>query len=272
MKPYFEKENIKLYQCDNLELLKELPDNYIKVIYIDSPFSVGRDFKTKDGQFAFSDKYTLEELTDYLKPRIEQIYRVLREDGSFYIHGDNNYIHNLKVECDKIFGFNNYKGDIIWYRYNKIPNKTKKLFFKMHDTILHYTKSDTYTFNAIVENTGEIIKRKKMKKNNGKITTINEYIEYEKQILLTRSVIEDIPDICIGNSKEITGYPTQKPVKLIERLIIASSNENDIIADFFMGSCSTGEAALKLNRKFIGCDIGDIACKISKERLIKILK
>jgi len=218
-------------------------------------------------EYKIAVKFTI----DYLMPRIENIHRVLRKDGSFYIHGDNNYIHNLIVECDKIFGIDNYKGDIIWYRYNKIPDKTKKLFFKMHDTILHYVKSDSYTFNPIVEDTGEMIKRKKMKKNKGKIVNTDEYIEYEKQILLTRSVIEDIPDVCIGNSKEITGYPTQKSIRLLDRIIKASSNEGDIVADFFMGSCSTGEVSLKLNRKFIGCDIGELSCQISRERIKNII-
>lgn len=141
----------------------------------------------------------------------------------------------------------------------------------MHDTILHYTKTDSYTFNPLVEDTGELVKRKKMKKKNGKIQNTNEYIEYEKQLLLTRSVIEDIPDVCIGNSKEITGYPTQKSIKLLERIIMSSSNENDVVADFFMGSGTTGEAALKNNRQFIGCDLGEIACKITKQRIQDIV-
>lgn len=264
----------KVFYMDNLKLLKQLPDNSIDLVYIDPPFSTGRDFYTKKNELAYTDKYTIQELIDILIPRIKEIHRTLKPTGHFYLHGDDNYIHNIKVECDKIFGIENFSGDIIWYRYNKIPDKTKKLFFKMHDTILHYTKSNESLFNPIVIKTGEIIKRKKMKKKQGKIINTDDYIEYEKEKLLTRSVIDDIPDINIGNSKEKTGYPTQKSKKLIERILMSSipkveGKYKGIILDCFAGSGTTLEVAKELGVDYIGCDNSGIAIKYINERLNK---
>lgn len=262
----------KIYQGDNLFTLKQIEDNTLDVVYIDPPFSTGRDFYTKQNELAYSDKYSIEELISILTPRIKEIHRILKSTGSFFLHGDSNYIYDLKVECDKIFGRENFKGDIIWYRYNKIPDKTKKCFFKMHDTILHYTKTTDFVFNPLIENTGEMVRRKKMKKVQGKITNTNEYIEYEKTKLLTRSVIDNIPDVLIGSSKEVTGYPTQKSKRLLERLLkstLPMENEQykGLVADFFAGSGTTLEVAKELGVNYIGCDSSPIAVEYINKRL-----
>jgi adenine-specific DNA-methyltransferase len=172
---------------------------------------------------------------------------------------------------DEIFGFENFLGEIVWYRYNKIPDKTKKLFFKIHDTILHYAKNKgEHIFNQILSPTGKMIKRKKMKKINGKIAVLDEYTEYERELLLTRSVIEFVPDPNIGDSGEKTEFETQKAEEIISLFILASSNPGDIVADFFCGSGTTLAVAEKLGRRWIGCDLSKFAIQVTRKRLLDI--
>lgn len=174
---------------------------------------------------------------------------------------------------DEVFGYENFKSDIIWYRRNKIPDTTKRLFYKTHDNILFYTKSNSYTFNPLKMPTGIIIRRRKMKKDKGQIINTNEFIEYEKQLPLTKSVITDIPDISMSKvteKSERIGYPTQKPEALLERIIKASSNEGDIVLDPFCGCGTTVIAAHKLNRRYIGIDISKKALRVIKMRMDKM--
>lgn len=147
----------------------------------------------------------------------------------------------------------------------------------MHDNLFFYAKNKpSLIFYPQTTKTGEIITRKKMKKVDGKITTTDEYITYEQELLETRSVIEindeiiKIPDINISSSKERLNYATQKPEKLLERIIKASSNENSIVADFFGGSGTTAAVAEKLGRRWITSDLGKPACMIMRKRLIDI--
>jgi len=117
-----------------------------------------------------------------------------------------------------------------------------------------------------------MIKRKKMKKITGKIATIEEYIEYMQEILLKRSVIDFIPDPNVGNSKEKTGFETQKPEELLNLLISASSPENGLVLDSFIGSGTTCVSAQKLGRRWIGCDINKGAIQLTSSRVQKIVK
>ena len=203
--------------------------------------------------------------------RLVLMKELLAEIGSIYVHLDQNIGHYIKVILDEIFGYSNFLGEIIWYRYNKIPDKTKKLFFKMHDTILYYVKNkDAHTFNSILAPTGKQIKRKKMKKINGRIATLDEYTEYTQELLLTRSVIDYVPDINIGNSNEKTGFDTQKTEDLLSIFILASSDPGDLVADFFCGSGTTLAVAEKLGRRWIGCDLSRYAIHITRKRLLEI--
>lgn len=265
----------------------------IDLIYIDPPFDSKADYRTKitlpNGdieqkptvleQFAYSDTWA-DGTISYLKmlyPRLALMRELLSDQGSIYVHLDWNVGHYVKILLDEIFGKSNFLSEIIWYRYNKIPDKTKKLYFKMHDNLFFYAKNKpSLIFYPQTTKTGEIITRKKMKKVDGKITTTDEYITYEQELLETRSVIEindeiiKIPDINISSSKERLNYATQKPEKLLERIIKASSNENSIVADFFGGSGTTAAVAEKLGRRWITSDLGKPACMIMRKRLIDI--
>jgi len=206
----------------------------------------------------------------YMMERLEACHRVLKNTGSIYLHCDWNASHYLRMIMDEVFTYNQFKSEIIWYRPNKIPDTTKRLFYKTHDTILYYTKTNDYTFNSQKQSTGKMITRYKMKKVKGKITNTNEIITYERQTPLTKSVLLDINDISISriipHKSERIGYPTQKPIALLERIIKASSNVGDTILDPFCGCGTAIIAAQRLNRQWIGIDINKEAYEVSSVR------
>jgi len=238
---YYKTDNCAIYHCDNLELLKKLPVNYIDLIYCDILYNTGRKFADYDDNLG-----TPQEAIDWYKPRILEMQRVLKNSGSIYIHCDYRLVHYLKVLMDEIFGYNNFINEIIW-KYG-LGGSGKKSFSKKHDNILFYTKGKDYTFNLQFEEATSNKMKGQMKK----------MID-----------VWDIPNIN-NMAKERIGYGTQKPAELLYNIISASSNEGDIVADFFMGSGTTAEQAIELKRRFIGCDINENACKITKERLEKV--
>ena len=257
----------------------------IDLIYIDPPFDSKADYRTKitlpNGdieakpagidQFAYSDtcKNGTVSYLEMLYPRLMLMRDLLSDNGSIYVHIDQSIGHYVKILLDDVFGKNNFLSEIIWYRYNKIPDKTKKLWFKMHDTIYMYAKNKGNTiFNPLTTKTGEMITRKAMKKVNGKIVNTDDWVTYEKEILETRSVLTGIPDINIGSSGEKCNYGTQKPEKLLELLLKASTTDTSIVADFFGGSGTTAAVAEKLGRRWITSDIGKPSCMIMRKRMI----
>jgi len=266
---YYKNNNVRLYQCDNLLLLKQLPDNYIDLIYCDILYNTGKKFKDYNDNLGNS-----QQAMDWYKPRLIEMKRILKDTGSIYIQCDYRLIHYLKVEMDKIFGENNFLGEIIW-DYGSGRNMNKSWFGKKHDNILHYSKTDKYIFNIQYQPIKEKSKARynQTDENGLKYASVCKNGKYSKIYLKEEIPITDVWYISTirGNSKESAGYDTQKPKELISKLIKAGSNENQIVADFFMGSGTTGEVALELNRKFIGCDIGERACQISKERIQHIV-
>ncbi len=231
-----------MFQCDNLDLLKELPNDYIDLIYCDILYGTGRNFG--DYQDLKANKLMIEE---HYIPRFKQMHRVLKSTGSIYVHCDWRINHWIRIILDDIFGYDNFRNEIIW-KYG-LGGSSNKQFAKKHDTIMFYTKSDVYTYNLQYEE-----------------ATSNKMKGQLKKMI----DVWDIPNIN-NMAKERLDYSTQKPKKLLDVIVKSSSNEGDLVADFYMGSCTTGEVALELGRKFIGCDIGDKACMISKERIQHIV-
>jgi site-specific DNA-methyltransferase (adenine-specific) len=258
----------KIYNEDNLITLSAINDNVIDVIYIDSPFSTGQVFKTKDGEIAYEDKYTLEQLINLLKPRLIEMRRVLKETGNIFIHGDYRFIPYLRIECDKIFGIENFRNEIIWW-YRRFPAKQKNFQFH-HDTILWYSKTNNYIYNELWTDKSEKSSKKGRRlvdTGNGTRTTI--YIDEE-----TKTRMGNVWEISLINSqaKERTGYPTQKPKELLERILKASlpkvgDRYEGLVADFFAGSGTTLEVAKELGVSYIGCDNSPIAIKYIEQRL-----
>ena len=256
-----------VYNMDNLELLKQLENNSIDLIYCDILYNTGKNFKDYD-----DDLGTPQEAIEWYRPRLIEMKRVLKDTGSIYLQMDYRLVHYMKVEMDNIFGIKNFRNDIIWcYRSQGF---SRKQWSFTHDNILYYTKTNKWTFNLeeVRENeiTESTLKRFKKEieeygmiptKKNGKIYWNSPY-----------SLPRDWWDINVlpQAHKERVGYDTQKPKELLERIIKASSNENDVIADFFCGSGTSLVVAKELNRQYIGCDINPRAIEITNQRLDEV--
>lgn len=191
----------------------------------------------------------------FMGPRIVEIYRLLRDDGSFYLHCDATASHYLKGMLDAVFGQKNFRNEIVWgYRTGGI---SKKYWPRKHDTLLFYVKSSAYKHNAIQD---RVYYEKPFFTSNQ-----DEQGRYYADVFI-RDVWEDVKPL-INVSKERLGYPTQKPRALYERIIKASSNEGDIVLDPFVGCGTTIDAAEALNRQWIGIDLTILALDPMQRRL-----
>ena len=253
----------KIYNMDNLELLKQMKNESVDLIYCDILYNTGKKFKDYNDNLG-----TTQQAIEWYKPRLIEMKRVLKNTGSIWLQMDNRLLHYIKIEMDKIYGEENFVDQVIW-TYTKGGKNTKK-FKKAYDSILWYSKSNKYVFNldeVRVPYTKETLRRQNAeswKKLGIKINPLGQQC----------TNIWDIPAIKKGNythkNQEYTGYDTQKPKKLIERIIKASSKEGDLVADFFCGSGTTMEVAKYLNRNYIGCDINPRAIEITNKRLNEI--
>ena len=234
---------------DNLDILAKIPKESIDLIYIDPPFFTNKQYEVVYGTNAerrgFSDKWKggIEQYIEWLKQRVQLMYETLRPTGSFYLHCDWHANAHIRIMLDQIFGYKNFQNEIIWHY--GLGGSSPKRFPRKHDTILFYTKTNDYKFYP------EMVPASSQKMKG----------QFKK--------VDDVWDIpSINNmAKERTGYPTQKPEKLLERIIKASSSEGDVVADFFCGSGTTLVVAQRLNRRWIGIDISPAAIKLAEERL-----
>lgn len=201
--------------------------------------------------------------------RLVELQRVLKETGSIYLHCDPTASHYLKILMDIIFGRNNFRNEIVWH-YQRWPAKQKN-FQRMHDVILFYSAGyRKNTFNILYE----ALSPGTMKRWRGK----KSLVEFDGDVRLTTQMTDsnspgrsadDVWNIAVINSqaKERLGYPTQKPEALLERIILASSNEGDTVLDPFCGCGTSISVAERLKRKWIGIDITYLAMKLIKDRL-----
>ncbi|HQI26424.1 MAG TPA: site-specific DNA-methyltransferase, partial [Candidatus Paceibacterota bacterium] len=258
-------------------LLKEYKGR-IDLIYIDPPFDVGADFTMSlpigdDGESLDKDQSTLEMVayrdiwgkgTDsYLQMMYERLVimrELLSENGSIYVHLDWHIGHYVKSMMDEIFGKENFANEIVWCYTRARP--TGKFFARLHDVILFYSKTSNYVFNKQkVPLSPTTQPAKRIIRKDGSIWERN---SFEKDM-------GDWWEITFHNiSDERIGFKTQKPEALLERIIKASSNEGDLVADFFCGSGTTGAVAEKLGRRWIMADLGRFAIHTSRKRLIDV--
>lgn len=245
-------ERNKIIHEDNLELLVSQPDESVDLIYCDILYGTGRNF----GDYQDLKPIRSEIEAHYL-PRLKEMHRVLKSTGSIYLQMDTRINHWLRCIMDDVFGYERFLNEIIWgYR---IQGVSKSKFPSKHDHILYYSKTNKRTYKPEKER-----------------------IYYEKQFfdvltdengrfysdVYVRDIWDcDITKPLISGSKEYLKYMTQKPKKLIERIIKASSNEGDTVADYYLGSGTTAVVCKELNRNFIGCDINPKAIEITNARL-----
>lgn len=260
-----------MIECkDNIEFMSTIKCGSIDLIYSDILFGTGNDF----GEYVDL-KNDRQQVEQFYYPRIREMRRILKHTGSIYIHCDTTINHWIRCLMDDIFGVENFKNEIIWCY--TIGGKSKRTFGKKHDIIFFYTKSndDIHTFNQ----KGASIPRKpnshmkvginedgrhyqeKTDRKSGKV-----YRYYLDEGKIAEDYWTDIETLN-REDKERLGYPTQKPEALLERIIRTSTNEGDIVGDFFLGSGTTAAVAKRLNRRFIGCDISIRSIEITKKRL-----
>ncbi|MCI0450036.1 MAG: site-specific DNA-methyltransferase [Chlorobi bacterium] len=277
----FPKGANRLFFGDCLHIMRQLPSKSIDLIYIDPPFFSGRNYNV-----IFGDKNEMRSFTDiweggmpgylvWLNVRLYEMKRLLKDTGSIYVHLDWHASHYVKVEMDKIFGYDNFVNEIVWW-YRRWSNASKN-YQRMHDVILFYKKSDNYKFNIQYQEYAkpEVIEQTVRGVIEGKLVRLRDekgdYIKREKE---NKGVqCHDVFDIqhVQPTAKERIGYPTQKPEKLLERIIIGGTDENDVVADFFCGGGTTPTVAQKLNRRWVACDQSRIAVSITADRINKLV-
>jgi DNA modification methylase len=266
----------------------------LKLIYIDPPFDVGADFSMdiEIGGDTFTKKPNILEEIAYrdtwgkgtdsfiamVHERLVLMRDLLSDDGTIYVHCDWRVIHHLREVLDEVFGSEQFLNEIIW-SYYAFKRKTAKKFPQKHDTIISYRKSkECFIWHTQFRpHNEEYLKRWKTDEHGRKYrddvnptaggTRVIYLDEIEGDIV--DSVWDDIPPVN-PQATERVGYPTQKPEALIERIIKASSNEGDLVADFFCGSGTTAAVAEKLGRKWIVSDLGKFAIHTTRKRMIGV--
>ena len=242
------------------------------VLYLDPPFCTGNCFSAQ-GETAYSDNISKDDFTAKMKELLILCRELLSDEGSLYLHTDYRLSARMRLICDEIFGEENLRNEIIWSY--KSGGTSKRHFPRKHDTILFYSKTDNYYFN--IEATGTrrgAQKRNNMKRNtddDGRIfysikSNGKEYRYYEDDLIYPTDVWTDIEHLHQRDS-ERTGYPTQKPLSLLYRIISASSYEGGIICDLFSGSGTTAVAAQNMGRRFIAADNSPLALSAFKKRI-----
>ena len=254
-----------IYRGDCHSVLKrEFPSNCIDLIYIDPPFSFDPEYAK-----LWYDKETLEmfeeikeggpeHYTAWISKRLKQCHRILKPTGSIYLHCDRKFNAHLRLAMDDIFGRNSFQNEVIWSY--KTGGVSKKRHPSKHDNILFYTKTKKYTFNPQ--------KEKSYLKHKYGFRNIE--IKEDEKGFYREVYVRDVWDIPAlrGNQPEVLGYPTQKPEALLGRIILSSSNENDLVLDPMCGCGTTIATAHKLRRKWIGIDVSSTACEKMKERMM----
>ena len=278
--------NRSFYQGDNLPFLRGITSESIHLIATDPPFNKDRDFGEafRDRWYWDRDvrdewiadikgerpalwsvietaRHTVDENMSaylcWLGIRLLELHRVLRAEGSLYLHIDHTTHAYVKLALDAVFGAGKFRNEIVWYY--KTGGVSKRWFGRKHDTILFYSKSDKYVFHPQQEKSYL----------SHKYGFSNISLDEDKNGVFRMAAMRDVWDIPAlrGNQPEATGYPTQKPLALYERIIRASSSKRDIVLDPFCGSGTTVVAAERLGRQWLAADLWDEAYEMLVSRL-----
>lgn len=270
-------------------LIKQGWAGKINLIYIDPPFFTGADFtvRTRIGdeqiekepsiieERAYKDTWSggIASYLKYMYERLVLMQELLTENGSIYVHLDWHVGHYVKVMMDEIFGYENFVNEIVWCYTG--PRKTPRAFSRKHDIILLYSKTQNYTFNQLT------VPHKSGIHDTGLVETFGrlreqlsqEQIEEIRKLEERGKILEDWwIDIWATERyrDELLYFDTQKPEALLKRIILASSNPGDIVADFFCGSGTTLTVAEKLGRRWIGSDLSKFAIQVTRKRILSI--
>ncbi len=279
----------KIFWGDNLQVMSHLLKEYrgqVDLIYIDPPFDSKADYKKKinlkgkdveGDKMAFEEKqytdiWTNDEYLQFMYERIILLKELLSDTGSIFVHCDWRKTHHIRCILDEIFGdggdggkSSGFKNEIIWQY--KTGGATNRYFNRKHDNILFYSKSNNYKYHNIKE-------KSIVDKSKGYNPNTEQFIDEEGNpyVWTNPRDVWDIQHINMHDQTTRVGYPTQKPVELIEKIIRACTNPGDIVMDCFVGSGTTAEAAIKLGRKFIVADINLAAVQLTSKRILNFIK
>ena len=290
--------NIKpktIFTGDNLPIMRGINSESIDLIYLDPPFNSNANYAAPIGSAAagaeFKDTWTLSDVDNawldlietkypalnrvihaamtnsdksyliYMAARLLEMKRILKNTGSIYLHCDSTMSHYLKLVMDAIFGKQNFRNEIVWHYYN-VASTSRKFIGRKHDTILFFAKSDATSFNWNSM-------REPYSSDSNWVKASGSYGDSRYSPNEKGKLMHDVWRIPTINNmaKERTGYPTQKPLALLEHIIKASSNKDEVVFDPFCGCATTLVAADRLQREWIGIDISEKAAELVVERI-----
>ena len=269
---------IEIHNGDWLELLRAMPSAQVDLVYLDPPFFTQREhrLKTRDRttEFSFDDKWgSVAEYAAFLDTRLRELRRTLKPSGSMFFHCDKTASHIARLLLDDIFEPANFRSEIIWH-YKRWSNSARGLL-PAHQSILFYSKSEDYKFHTMLTdyspttNVDQLLQKRSRDKANKSVYARDENGDVVYSGHKNGVPLGDVWTIPFLNpkAKERTGYPTQKPILLLERIIELVTDSGDLVLDPFCGSGTSLVAAKLLGRKGIGIDISAEACALSRRRI-----
>jgi len=253
----------RIVRGDMLHVASLLAPQSFRLIYLDPPFLTGREQVGTVEGMAYDDRWEgqLDSYLPWLKERLQALYSLLLPDGSLVLHLDYRASHYARVMLDEIFGRRGFINEIIWHYTG--GGRSKRRFSCKHDTLLWYSRSEKPVFNIDAV-------RVPYKETSGYAKGGIVAASGRKYMPDPRGTpVDDVWDIPIINpmANERVGYPTQKPLVLLDRLILALSNPGELVGDFCCGSGTTLVSAQTLKRHWVGCDVSEAAVKCATERL-----
>lgn len=272
----------KIFHGNCVEKLEKFSAKSIDLIYFDPPFFTQKthSLSSRDNlkTYEFDDKYSsIEEYLSLIERTLIQSKRLLKDTGSVFLHCDKTASHNIRVVLDKVFGRDNFQSEIVW-SYKRWSN-AKKGLLNSHQIIFFYSKTDKFKFNTLYKdyssttNLDQILQERERNENGKSVYKRDEngnvVIGKEKRGVPLSDVWE-IPYLN-PKAKERTGYPTQKPVLLLNQILKIVTDEGDLVLDPFCGSGTTCVSAKSLNRNYIGIDISEEAVHLANSRLVDMI-
>ncbi len=283
-------EQARLCKVDALEVGRLLGNERAQVVYLDPPFNVGTVFRVREqekegpsarasGPVAYVDKWaSVDEYIEWLTPRLQAAWSIVSDTGTFWLHLDYRSIHEAKVACDRVFGRSSFLTEIVWSPGN--GSKSRNFFGITHQTLLVYTKAKRPVYNADERLAREPFASTSLsmhftqsddqgRKYRDRTVNGKTYRYYADEGRALGSLWTDCPSMGANTPlrKETTGYATQKPLRLLERIVRTCSNEGDLVVDPFCGSGTTLVAAVRAGRRALGCDVGELAVTTAEARL-----
>lgn len=276
----------ELARADAIDLAKRVERGSVDLAYLDPPFAVGIAFGARkngraraNGPIAYDDRWpSIDTYLDWLESRIRVVHTLLSDEGSMWLHLDHRAVHDAKVRSDNVFGREHFVSEIVWVPGN--GSKARNVPGTTHQTILVYAKGERMIWNAkdpmLREPHAKTSQAMHFKKTDSsgrryRDRTVGKktYRYYADEGRALGSVWTDCPSMVANTPlrKETTGYPTQKPERLLERIVRGASRKGSLVLDPFCGSGTTLVVAARLGRRYFGCDTSELAIETATKRL-----